>query len=410
MDNQNPASRDTAPPAAPDQAAAKRAVFDQDTRDRAARDHAATPAAAIRDAETTAPWDRFGWIMAVIWLFFLTFPVLDVLERSGWERAVGLVVIATFATVYTVGFVRFPLVNPSQRVQNLTLTALIGVAALAAVIIGPVALTFVPFIAAFGVYFQPVRRSIALSGMWVVLTAVALTVTSTWSTLGIMVVIVTVVSIVTFVPRWLDEQQQAHVSLRAEYTRIAEQERVARDVHDVLGHSLTVIAVKAELAGRLVERAEVAGEDSAILDGVAQEIAAIESLSREALSEIRATVAGLRIARLDTEMENAAEALHSAGVQLEVAGEPDGLDPRYRLIAGWVLREAVTNVVRHAGAKTCRIVIGPDSLVVSDDGTGFSPDVAGSGILGLRERVRMSGGKLTIQHQADGGTRLAAQW
>lgn len=359
---------------------------------------------------SAAPWDRFGWVMAVIWLFFLGFPISDVLDRSGWERIAGLAVITIFAAIYTTGFVRFPRLHPSQRLQNLTLIALVVVAGVGALITGPVALTLVPFITAFGVYYQPPRRSIALSGIWILLTAAVLTLTNTWSTLGIMLVIVALVAVVTFVPRWLDDQQQAHIALRAEYTRIAEQERVARDVHDVLGHSLTVIAVKAELAGRLLERVEIRDPEVTILDDAAREVAAIESLSRQALSEIRATVAGLRVARLDTELANAVGVLDTAGVKLETIGDPEMLDPRHRLVAGWVLREAVTNVVRHARAKTCRIEIGSHKIAVSDDGCGVDPSASGSGIPGLRERVRMSGGKFSIQQNPVGGTELEAHW
>src|SRR5690625_1181707 len=359
------------------------------------------------DSPTPAPWDRFGWVMAVVWLFFLGFPIIDMLERSGWERIAGLAAIIVFAALYVFGFVRFPRLNPSQRMQILFLFALIVTAALGSLVLGLVALTFLPFITAFGVYFQPPRRSIALSALWVALTATAVSISGTWHLYGIIVAVVFLVAVVTFVPRWLDDQQREYLSLRSEYERIAEQERVARDVHDVLGHSLTVITVKAELAGRLLERGEV---DRTILDGATHEIASIESLSRQALSEIRATVAGLRVARLDEELANAVEVLETAGVELETVGEPEDLDPRQRLVAGWVLREAVTNLVRHAGAKTCRIEIGSHSLAVTDDGCGLDTTAAGSGIHGLRERVRMSGGKFSIQQNPDGGTRLEAHW
>src|SRR5690625_614357 len=359
------------------------------------------------DSPTPAPWDRFGWVMAVVWLFFLGFPIIDMLERSGWERIAGLAAIIVFAALYVFGFVRFPRLNPSQRMQNLFLFALIVTAALGSLVLGLVALTFLPFITAFGVYFQPPRRSIALSALWVALTATVVSISGTWHLYGIIVAVVFLVAVVTFVPRWLDDQQREYLSLRSEYERIAEQERVARDVHDVLGHSLTVITVKAELAGRLLERGEV---DRTILDGATHEIASIESLSRQALSEIRATVAGLRVARLDEELENAREAAGSAGVELAVAGEPDDLDPRHRLVAGWVLREAITNVVRHAGASSCRVEIGPRSIAVIDDGCGVGRGDTGSGISGLRERVRMSGGELSVTGSTGSGTRLEAQW
>lgn len=359
-----------------------------------------------------APWDRFGWVMAVVWLFFLAFPLLEVLERSGWERVGGVAAIGTFVAIYVFGFVRFPRIGPSQRVQNLTLIALVVVAAFGSLILGLVALTFVPFITAFGTYFQPPRRSIALSALWIIFTVAVLSISGAWQLYGVIGIIVPLVAVVTFVPRWLDNQQQAYLALRSQYARIAEQERVARDVHDVLGHSLTVITVKAELAGRLLDRAgtDEGCVDHKILDGAAHEIASIESLSRQALSEIRATVAGLRVARLDEELVNAHEAARSAGVQLDVTGEPEDLDPRHRLVAGWVLREAITNVVRHAGAATCRIEIGPRGLAVVDDGCGIDSGREGSGISGLRERVRLSGGELTVKGTTQAGTRLEVQW
>jgi len=264
-----------------------------------------------------------------------------------------------------------------------------------------------------------VRRAIALSVLWVVFTPVMVTLTGTWSTLGIVVAIVALVGIATFIPRWLDDQQKAFTALESQYLLIAEQERVARDVHDVLGHSLTVIAMKAELAGRLLEResgASVAGSPGA--GGAAGEIEAIESLARQALSEIRATVAGLRVARLDEELANARGVLADADVELIVAGDAEDLDPRYRLVAGWVVREAVTNIVRHAAAGKCRIEIGANGIVISDDGAGIdfavadgtASEVKVTGVQGLRERVQQSGGTFAICAVDAGGTRVEAHW
>ncbi|HLS03451.1 MAG TPA: histidine kinase [Actinomycetales bacterium] len=365
------------------------------------------------------PWDRYGWVMAVIWLFFLVFPVVYLLERPLGPRVWGLFCVGVFAFVYTFGFVRFPRIVPSQRTQDLTLVSLVVTGLAGAIAAGAAALTFVPFITAFGIYFQPVRRAIALSVLWVVFTPVMVTLTGTWSTLGIVVAIVALVGIATFIPRWLDDQQKAFTALESQYLLIAEQERVARDVHDVLGHSLTVIAMKAELAGRLLEResgASVAGSPGA--GGAAGEIEAIESLARQALSEIRATVAGLRVARLDEELANARGVLADADVELIVAGDAEDLDPRYRLVAGWVVREAVTNIVRHAAAGKCRIEIGANGIVISDDGAGIDSAVADgtasevkvTGVQGLRERVQQSGGTFAICAVDAGGTRVEAHW
>src|SRR5690606_543184 len=125
-----------------------------------------------------------------------------------------------------------------------------------------------------------------------------------------------------------------------------ERERVARDVHDVLGHSLTVVSVKAELAERLVDVDPARAR---------AELVEIQSLTREALAEIRATVSGLRVARLGDELVAARTALTGAGIEADLPENPDVVDPRHRIVVAWVLREAVTNVVRHSGATRCTV-------------------------------------------------------
>ena len=179
-----------------------------------------------------------------------------------------------------------------------------------------------------------------------------------------------------------------------------ERERVARDVHDVLGHSLTVVSVKAQLAERLVD---------ADPERAKAELVEIQALTRQALAEVRATVGGLRAARLDDEVAAAGRALAAAGVGARLPGDLDVLDPRRRTVAAWAVREAVTNVVRHSGATTCTVDLGPDGLVVTDDGCG-PPRVDGNGLRGLRERVAASGGALSVDGVPGGGTRLEVRW
>lgn len=365
-----------------------------------------------RQHNAVTPWDRFGWLMAVIWLFFLTFPVIDLIDRSGTERILGLVATGVFAIIYVVGFVRFPFAHPTQRTQTATLLLLIIVAGIAAIPLGPAAVTFLPFITAFGVYYQPLRRAITLNVTWLVLAIVVVAVTDTWQLYGIVAGIVLLVGVATLIPRWLDSQQQAFNVLERQYALATEQERMARDVHDVLGHSLTVIAVKAELAGRLME---------ADTEAAGKEVEAIESLSREALSEIRATVAGLRVSRLEDELENAADVLPGAGVKLEVEGAAEDVDPRLRLAAGWILREAITNVVRHSHATTCTVELATNRIAITDDGVGLGTHSTtdqdegeepghSMGLRGLYQRVANSGGKLTVKNRDDGGTRVEAAW
>ena len=180
----------------------------------------------------------------------------------------------------------------------------------------------------------------------------------------------------------------------------AERERIARDLHDLLGHTLSVIVLKSELAARLTER------DPA---RAAQEIREVERIGREALTEVRAAVQGYRGSGLNAELARAKVALDAAGVRLIMTEALPELPARTEASAAMLLREAVTNVVRHARAHEVRITLTPTPrghrLVIKDDGIGGqTPE--GSGLTGMRERLRALGGSLTRDGTA--GTTLTA--
>jgi two-component system sensor histidine kinase DesK len=183
---------------------------------------------------------------------------------------------------------------------------------------------------------------------------------------------------------------------------VAERERIARDLHDVLGHTLSVIVLKAELAGRLLAR----GDE---IDRAAAEIADVERTARTALAEVRETIGGYRARGLAAEMDAARNALTAAGVRFEVQGLPatGSLRPAEETVLGLALREAVTNVVRHAQASTCRLKFdaenGRRSLLIEDDGM-HTTQREGNGLRGMRERVESLGGTLLLER--DNGTRL----
>ncbi len=177
-----------------------------------------------------------------------------------------------------------------------------------------------------------------------------------------------------------------------------ERGRVARDIHDILGHSLTVITVKSELAGRLIEanpaRARI-------------EIGEVESVARGALADVRATVAGLRAVTVSGELAAARAALETAGITAALPGSTEAVPPQHRELAGWVIREGVTNVIRHSGAANCRILLSPDTIEISDDGAGpTAGSTHSTGLSGLRERVEAAGGQLAIGRSDLGGFRL----
>lgn len=177
-----------------------------------------------------------------------------------------------------------------------------------------------------------------------------------------------------------------------------ERGRVARDLHDILGHSLTVITVKAELAGRLVE-ADPARARS--------EIGQVEQLARGALADVRATVAGFRGVNVSTELLAARSALEAAGIEADLPRSTDAVPEPRRELAGWIVREGVTNVIRHSGASRCRVRLASDAVEVADDGFGPSAASAGSnGLAGLRERVEAAGGTMTVGRGDLGGFTL----
>jgi two-component system sensor histidine kinase DesK len=192
----------------------------------------------------------------------------------------------------------------------------------------------------------------------------------------------------------------ALTAARAEVARLAaenERTRIARDLHDLLGHSLTTITVKAGLARRLSD-----------LDPAraATEIAEVERLARRTLGEVRAAVAGYREVTLAGELATAHEVLRASGTEARLPGAIDAVDADAVEPFGWVVREAVTNVVRHSRATSCTITVGPRWIEISDDGPGASvaSNQPGHGLMGLRERVENVGGTLTTHGTARGWT------
>ncbi len=177
-----------------------------------------------------------------------------------------------------------------------------------------------------------------------------------------------------------------------------ERERIARDLHDVLGHTLSVVVLKAELARRLLDRDP---------EQARAEMGDVERIAREALAEVRQAISGYLAGGLQTEVERARQTLAAAGVPLESRVADVSLTPAQERVLALVLREAVTNVVRHAQAKKCRVSLQEDNktcrLEVEDDGRGGA-HAEGNGLRGMRERVEALGGSMTCH--GDAGTRL----
>ncbi len=181
--------------------------------------------------------------------------------------------------------------------------------------------------------------------------------------------------------------------------KVAERERIARDLHDVLGHTLSVITLKSELAGKLIDRdPQRAGK----------EIREVEEISRQALSDVRDAIRGYRSKGLAAELVQAKATLETAGISVQCdAGTTVQLPAMQESVLSLAVREGVTNVVRHARATNCRLHLeqhnGSCRLEIADDGQGFAT-TEGNGLRGMRERVEMLGGSLERTNKS--GTTL----
>ncbi|BDA63371.1 sensor histidine kinase [Actinomyces capricornis] len=178
-----------------------------------------------------------------------------------------------------------------------------------------------------------------------------------------------------------------------ELAALREREEIGRDVHDILGHSLTVLTLKAEVAQRLVPRDPQAAQE---------ELAAIIELSRGALADVRATVNRLRTPDLASQVEASRTAFTAAGIAVGVEGAAASVPLAQRELLAWALREATTNILRHAGAQRVRLELAPGLLRVVDDGSGMGDAPLGNGLRGLRERVEGAGGALRLLSPAEG--------
>ncbi|WP_109486622.1 sensor histidine kinase [Occallatibacter savannae] len=172
--------------------------------------------------------------------------------------------------------------------------------------------------------------------------------------------------------------------------KVAERERIARDLHDVLGHTLSVVVLKSELAGKILhqnpERAQ-------------KEIAEVEQIARTALAEVREAIRGYRAEGLAAELDRARATLDAAGVSLDCSSTPPKLLPAQETVLSLILREAITNIVRHAHASRCEVSFEQNAertiLQIEDDGSGGIRS-EGSGLRGMRERVESLNGRLQI--------------
>lgn len=363
---------------------------------------------------------RNPWLMAAVWLFFLFFPLLSILtnDEVGIGGKIGSIALAVaFAGVYLRGFKVCTDVwsrRDGEAAEANPWPYMIGLWLVAAawfLVGGIAALGALPFVVAFAVFQMPWAMA---GGSFVV--AVVATVgfplrsgdpELIWALLPILVG----VSVATVIVRIIDGAEADRARLRTSLAIGDERIRVARDVHDVLGHSLTAMVLKAELADRLLAGIEPTNADQAeVVDSCRDQLSELRSIGRSSLAEVRSTVGGLRAVNLADELTVARTVLADAGVGLLVTGEVGDIPEVYRPTLAWVVREAVTNTVRHAKAQRCRIELCPTPgqvlLRVGDDGVGIGGEAEhGNGLTGLRERVEAAGAAIRFETVGlDGGS------
>jgi two-component system sensor histidine kinase DesK len=217
-------------------------------------------------------------------------------------------------------------------------------------------------------------------------------------------VAIPVVAIVTFAVLQVLRGNDALAEARAELAQLAvenERIRIARDLHDLLGHSLTTITVKAGLARRL---------GSADPARAVSQIAEVEELCRQALAEVRSAVSGYRDVTLAGELARGRELLRASGIAADLPTATDVVDPAHQELFGWAVREGLTNVVRHARASSCAVRLSPSAVEIVDDGIGEAvargEEPPGNGLSGLRERAAAAGGRVDAGPLQAGGWQL----
>ena len=351
----------------------------------------------------------------LFWLAYLVFFIIEPMERhSAVFWAESLAIIAVFVSMY-LGFLR----GGSKRVLY-TLVAGMVVLGAATLPSNGGGTAFIIYAAALLPFADaPAPVIVAATGAEVLL----ITGEESWLHFHLIAIAINVffTIVVAGMNFFFAQKQRADCKLRMQQEEIealaavAERERIARDLHDVLGHTLSVIVLKSELAGRLLERElgtiskPAQSFDPEVLARTRAEIADVERTARTALAEVREAIGGYRARGLAAEIEAARETLQTAGVTLLIEGElqPASLSAAEETVLALALREAVTNIVRHAAATTCRLRLvvehGHHRLSIEDNGSHLNAR-EGNGLRGMRERVESLGGQLSLTRE--GGTHL----
>jgi len=320
-------------------------------------------------------------------------------------KAAQLAVTVAYLVSYPLGTWLSYSIGPRLKVWYVALATALGLATLG--LDGPDVSVLLIYVLALSAIMLTRRVALVFAGCITVVAFVASSFTPTgpdWGDLVLMVVLS--IGISNFAKVGGDLR-----AANREVARLAvaeERARVARDVHDVLGHSLTTVTLKLGLIRRLLETRP--GE----VERLIIEVGEAEQLSRQALSEVRATLSGYRSASLSAEVAGARAVLASAGITADLPRAVDNVLPEYQESFAYVLREGVTNVLRHSGATSCEVRLGESWLEVRDNGSAAGDAGAsrvnggGAGLTGLADRLAAIGGRIDAGPVPGGGFLLRA--
>ncbi len=347
---------------------------------------------------------RWRWrLFSGIWLVYLAPGFVTAwTEHTGADRWLRILLLAAFCYVY--GDLVARAMTGRTRWLRWGAPAMLGALSLSLVLlVGPDALATVVYVTVSVAVLWPFRVGLPVAVAGTLLVGLASRIvpawagTDTWAVAGS----VALGSLAAFGFQALIRRTWELRAAQQQVSRLAaerERMRIARDLHDLLGHSLTAASVKAQLAGRLVGRDDTRA---------AAEIGEVERLTRQVLADVRAAVAGYREVSLAVELATAREVLGAAGIAADLPGAVDEVPAGRRELFGWVVREGVTNVVRHSQASLVTIRVTPTTVEVVDDGRGRAVRAPGSGLAGLAERAAAVGGQLAAGPVPGGGYRLA---
>ncbi|WP_215448847.1 histidine kinase [Streptomyces sp. ATCC 21386] len=359
---------------------------------------------------------KFLW--TGIWLAYLSAPVSDLLHGGHSDGVVvlGWIGLVAFVTWYFVLVFRTGRRDTTPMVLG-ALAVLAAQSSLLALSLGREWLVLFVYVSvASGAALPPRLARFTIPAVSALLTGIALAVPGGDAYLTSLLLPALLGGFAMTGVRELVRTTQELREARATVAQLAANEerlRLARDLHDLLGHSLSLITLKSELAGRMLP---------AHPDRAAQQVADIEQVSRQALVDVREAVTGYRRPRLGAELAGARDALTAAGITAELPSDPDLTDvpEESESALAWALRESVTNVVRHSGARRCTVdLVGRQTLdgpmlelTVDDDGRGAPGGTpgegTGSGLAGLSERLAKVGGTLEAGRSRH-GFRLVAR-